>query len=295
MNNLGGEIWQPLQPGLSIIFLDRLHPGLGNKAYKLRPAIERAITQGSSPLVSLGGAWSNHLHALAQMGQAAGIATVGYVRGDADLPKTMMLEDVEAWGMTLRFLSRGEYRKRHAAGFEQGLMQDYPNGLFVPEGGTNAEGLSGVAQLAKDLAQHGPKFERLVLPVGTGGTMAGLLLARQQPCHVIGVSALKQIVAQQNLIEAATRGRLHPGVHFELLPETRFGGYSGCPDALVQRIVTLEAAFDFSLEPIYTAKTLIAALDLVQAHPIKSETLVLHTGGLQGRRGFPALARLSVD
>ena len=288
MNNLGGEIWQPLQPGLSIIFLDRLHPGLGNKAYKLRPAIERAITQGSSPLVSLGGAWSNHLHALAQMGQAAGIATVGYVRGDANCPKTKMLEDAEAWGMTLRFLPRGEYRKRHDAGFAQGLMRDYPSGIFVPEGGSDAEGIAGVAQLIADLARHGPTFERLVLPVGTGGTMAGVLLALKRPCHVVGVSALKQVKTQQKLIDSITFGRLHPGVSFEITPEIRFGGYAACPSALVQRIHQLEAAFDFKLEPIYTAKTLIAALDLVQTQSRFSETLVLHTGGLQGRRGFSA-------
>ena len=290
MNNLGGEIWQSLQPGLSIFYLDRLHPGLGNKAYKLQPAIERAITQGSSPLVSLGGAWSNHLHALAQMGQAAGIATVGYVRGDANCPKTKMLEDAEAWGMTLRFLPRGEYRKRHDAGFAQGLMRDYPSGIFVPEGGSDIEGIAGVAQLVADLMAHGPAFERLVLPVGTGGTMAGVLLALKQACHVVGVSALKPVKAQQNLIDIVTSGRLHPGVSFEVLPETRFGGYAACPEALVQCIHELEAAFDLALEPIYTAKALVAALDLVQAQSAFSETLVLHTGGLQGRRGFAALA-----
>ena len=286
----GEKVWQPLQPGLSIFFLDRLHPNLGNKAYKLRPVIERALAQGCSPLVSLGGAWSNHLHALAQMGQAAGLATVGYVRGDAALPKTMMLEDVAAWGMTLRFLSRGEYRKRYDAGFAQGLMRDYPSGIFVPEGGTDAEGIAGVAQLVADLSDHGPRFERLVLPVGTGGTMAGVLLALKQACHVVGVSALKQVEAQQNLIDSTTSGRLHEGVSFEVLPETQFGGYAACPNALVQRINDLEAMFDLKLEPIYTAKAVITALDLVQAQSRFSETLVLHTGGLQGRRGFGALA-----
>ena len=290
MISSGGEFWQPLQPGLSIFFLDRLHPGLGNKAYKLQPPIERALAGGSAPLVSLGGAWSNHLHALAQMGQAAGLATVGYVRGDENIPKTKMLEDVEAWGMTLRFLSRGEYRKRHDAGFVHRLMWDYPSGVFVPEGGSDAEGIAGVAQLVADLADHGPRFERLVLPVGTGGTVAGVLLALKQACHVVGVSALKQVKAQQNLIDIVTSGRLHPGVSFEVLPETRFGGYAACPDALVQRLQELEAAFDLALEPIYTAKALITALDLVQTQSTFSETLVLHTGGLQGRRGFAALA-----
>ncbi len=286
----GGEIWQPLQPGLSIFFLDRLHPGLGNKAYKLQPVIARALAESSSPLVSLGGAWSNHLHALAKMGRAAGLATVGYVRGDAELPKTQMLKDVEACGMTLRFLSRGEYRKRYDTDFAQALMKDYPNGFFVPEGGSDAEGIAGVAQLVEDLARFGPAFDQLVMPVGTGGTLAGVLLGLRQCCHVVGVSALKQVKAQQVLIEGVTAGQLHPGVTFELLPETRFGGYAACPPELVQCIQDLESEFDLTLEPIYTAKTLIAALDLSKAQTGPGETLVLHTGGLQGRRGFPALA-----
>ena len=49
--------------------LDLLDPLLsGNKWFKLRPHIEAAAAAGADGLISLGGAHSNHLHALAAAG-----------------------------------------------------------------------------------------------------------------------------------------------------------------------------------------------------------------------------------
>jgi len=45
------------------------------------------------------------------------------------------------------------------------------------------------------------------------------------------------------------------------------------------------------LEPIYVAKALWATKALQAAGEIAGQTVVVHTGGLQGRRGFEQLAR----
>ena len=65
-----------------VLRLDRLDQAApGNKAFKLRENLRRAKAQGYTSLASFGGAYSNHLHALAAVGASQGLATVGVIRG----------------------------------------------------------------------------------------------------------------------------------------------------------------------------------------------------------------------
>ncbi len=269
--------------------LERLHPGLGNKAYKLRPLLLDAGRKQARTLVSVGGAWSNHLYALAILGCQQGFETAAFVRGDDGDPRSAMLEDVQSLGMRLHFLSRSEYRQRGVPAFIDQLMRQYPQGYFIPEGGSNALGVSGAEQIVGVLESAQLGFDQLVLPVGTGGTMAGVLRALRQPCHVIGVSAVKRVEQQQRDIQAWVGARLGNAVTYELIPEVHFGGYASCPPNLVESIKLWEAEFGFELEPVYGAKAMSAVLSMKARGELPGETLLLHTGGLQGRRGFAEL------
>ena len=57
-------------------------PAPGNKSFKLSGYIAEARSLGITRLVSFGGAWSNHLHALAAAGHHLGLETIGIVRGE---------------------------------------------------------------------------------------------------------------------------------------------------------------------------------------------------------------------
>ncbi len=85
----------------------------GNKHFKLMGNLAEARRLGVGRLVSFGGPWSNHLHALAAVGAEQGFATVGIVRGDEDTAESAMLADARDWGMQLVRVSRAEYRRRH--------------------------------------------------------------------------------------------------------------------------------------------------------------------------------------
>jgi len=61
---------------------DLLHPIIsGNKWYKLKYFLAAARANSCHTLVSMGGAYSNHLHALAYCGHKLGWATRAFVRG----------------------------------------------------------------------------------------------------------------------------------------------------------------------------------------------------------------------
>ena len=57
----------------------------------------------------------------------------------------------------------------------------------------------------------------------------------------------------------------------------------------MEYLLKLEARYGIELEPIYVAKALWAAEALKASDAIAGRTMVIHTGGLQGRRGFADL------
>ncbi|MCV6614989.1 MAG: hypothetical protein OIF35_08425, partial [Cellvibrionaceae bacterium] len=74
-------------------------------------------------------------------------------------------------------------------------------------------------------------------------------------------------------------------VSWELKPGYAFGGYGKCPPQLQQFISASYATNQVPLEPVYTAKAM-AALCALSRGQTGGNYLFIHSGGLQGRRGF---------
>ncbi|RYY09970.1 MAG: 1-aminocyclopropane-1-carboxylate deaminase/D-cysteine desulfhydrase, partial [Cytophagaceae bacterium] len=92
---------------------DLLNPDLpGNKARKLKYNLQAARTQGHARLLTFGGAYSNHLAAVAAAGWLYGFATIGLVRGEAHQALNPTLARCAAEGMQLHYLVRPTYRRR---------------------------------------------------------------------------------------------------------------------------------------------------------------------------------------
>ncbi|MCB1756404.1 MAG: hypothetical protein KDJ38_12835, partial [Gammaproteobacteria bacterium] len=71
-------------PRLAMVRLDRLAPfASGNKIFKLQETIDYALRAGFPQLLSFGGAFSNHIHALALTARQAGLESIGIIRGEA--------------------------------------------------------------------------------------------------------------------------------------------------------------------------------------------------------------------
>lgn len=78
-----------LQAGVSVALLrlDQTDAVVsGNKWYKLKYNLEWACEQGFRRVLSFGGAYSNHIHALADAGRAMGLETIGMIRGSRLMP-----------------------------------------------------------------------------------------------------------------------------------------------------------------------------------------------------------------
>ena len=91
---------------------DLIHPIIsGNKWRKLKYILHHALMIDSHTIISMGGAYSNHLHALAYVGKQLQVKTIGYIRGEKPRIMNATLQDLQAWGMELRFISRADYRE----------------------------------------------------------------------------------------------------------------------------------------------------------------------------------------
>lgn len=282
---------------LSLWRLDCL-PGVlsGNKYYKLGENLRRAQAAGVSRVASFGGAWSNHLHALAQAGQDANVQTLGLVRAEADLPLTAMLEDARRWGMELHFLSRSDYRRRHSSEFMEALARVYPDTWWVPEGGSNPEGVAGCVTLGREIAQNLPAGEVAVaLACGTGGTLAGVAagLAAETAVHrkirVYGYPVVKGDFYPRTIRDLLWRSGLEAD-NWTVEEGAVSGRYGSCSPALAAFICDFYERHKVALEPVYTGKLLYALYQQVGGGRWRGQHLIaLHTGGLQGLRGYPAL------
>lgn len=272
---------------LAMLRLDRIDPLIsGNKWFKLTEHLNQARDAGASGIISLGGAYSNHLHALAAAGKRFGFPTVGLLRGHPQDTPTVL--DLKAFGMQLHWLGYGGYRARHEPGFWLPWREQYPHLHPVPEGGGGLAGALGCAVLVEQaqaqLSQLGwADYDAWWLAAGTGTTLAGLVLAEAGRRTVYGALA----VPDDHGVAQNVSAMVHNG--YELIDASR-GGFAKVDPLLLDFIERTEQASGVPLEPLYTGKALLALKQQIEAGRFAPGTrlIFIHTGGLQGRRGFNA-------
>ena len=275
----------------AVLRLDLIDPLIsGNKWFKLTDHLRRARAAGADGLISLGGAHSNHLHALAAAGKRFGFATVGLLRGHPQQTPTTL--DLERFGMQLHWLGFAGYRARHEPDFWQPWQALYPNLHQVPEGGGGLAGALGcmplVSRVREQLATIGwQDYDAWWLAAGTGTTLAGLVLGEEGRRRVYGALAVPEDHGVAPQVEAILQAGGLQERNFELVDASR-GGFAKVDDALLAFMRANEVASGIPLEPLYTAKALMALAQAVEKGVITRgmRVVFVHTGGLQGRRGF---------
>lgn len=265
---------------------DLLHPIIsGNKWRKLKYILNDALENGADTLISMGGAYSNHLHALAFAGKSLGIKTQAYIRGEQPALLNPTLRDVQDWGMQLQFVSRGDYRQLRQFKHHDSLPDLKPGEYWLPEGGASHLALQGVAEIIPEIDTE---FDVLMVACGTGTTLAGLIGSAPDHAQVLGVAALK---GGDFLIEDVTNilAEQPTRTKWQILLDYHFGGFGKLTPALTAFMQQFQTQHTVPLEPIYTAKMMFAFYDLLQQDYFKagSRIVMLHTGGLQGWRENP--------
>ena len=271
----------------------------GNKLHKLKPSIAAAHKNGADVLVSFGGPYSNHLHALAYAGHIHGFKTVGIIRGELQDNLTPTQIDCKAWGMRLIGIPRSVFRlcrdkinydsQSQALGDATSLVPEFNymhNAYLIPEGGSHQDAIISLKAAYQDILNRQEYLDitHAVCATGTGATVAGLSLAAPPNVKVLGIQAVAEGEAT---IERIRSWLNHRPSNLSILPG-HLGGFAKTPDRLLSFIAEFESQRDIPLDPIYNGKALFHLQHLFDNNYFKVDdrVLVIHTGGLQGRRSL---------
>jgi 1-aminocyclopropane-1-carboxylate deaminase len=276
--------------GISIFIKreDELHPFIsGNKYRKLKYNLEEAAHLKKDTLLTFGGAYSNHIAAIAAAGNEHHFKTIGVIRGDelADnleevLKKNPTLKFASERNMQFHFVTRRNYRNKTTPEFINNLKEKFGDFYLIPEGGTNKFAVKGCEEI---LVEADNQFDVICSSVGTGGTISGLINVAKKHQKIIGFPALKGDFLQYEISKYVKRSD-----NWSLNTNYHFGGYAKVSEELITFINKFKKETKIPLDPIYTGKMIFGLVDLIKKDYFKKGTkiLAIHTGGLQGIDGM---------
>lgn len=261
----------------------RIHPTIsGNKFRKLKYNILEAKRLNIKILLTYGGAFSNHIAAVAATGKEFGFSTVGIIRGEELFDKiesNPTLRFAQDCGMVFKFITREAYRQKSSDSFVSDLKKEFGDFYLLPEGGTNALAIKGCEEI---LTEPDAEFDYICCSIGTGGTISGIINSSQPHQKILGFPALKGDFLREEITKFATKN------NWELMTDYHFGGYAKINHELISFINEFKATYHIPLDPIYTGKLMFGIFDLLKKgyFPNGSKILAIHTGGLQGIDGM---------
>jgi D-cysteine desulfhydrase len=261
----------------------------GNKPRKLEFILAAALARGSRRLVTSGGLGTNHGLATTILGRQVGLATTLVLVPQpvtASVQRSLLLD--AAYGAELVYAGGvpAAVAKGAAVLAKAALRGERP--FLVPTGGSSRTGELGFVSAGLELgaqvrAGEVPEPAEIWLPVGSGGSLAGLVAGLRLAglaSRVVGVLVTDILPPSPRSLARAARGVLRllrrggaelPALSiatsdFELVRDQLGPGY-GAPTPAGGEAVAAAARCDIRLETTYTGKALAALRERASGGP----------------------------
>lgn len=244
---------------------DSLHPILGgNKVFKLTHFLQEAFDK-KLPLVTAGGAYSNHACAIAKAGQLLNIPIHILIRGEeAAHQPSPVITWLKQQGATIYPVGRKEFHQLNAE-IVQSLFP-FPH-CWVPSGGDSAKGEFGMAESIPFLPAG---YDHWWVASGNGTTARGLhraLRERNRPEKVHGVWVVKGM-------PESTAGPIFHRADY-------LGRFGKSSKEILTQVREISKETGLAIEPVYTGKLLYYFLNETKLGNLSpGRHLLIHTGGL---------------
>jgi 1-aminocyclopropane-1-carboxylate deaminase/D-cysteine desulfhydrase-like pyridoxal-dependent ACC family enzyme len=271
----------------------------GNKARALEYLVGAALEQGAEVLVTAGGPGSNFVPAAALAARAAGLDCEIVLWGDPRGATNVAI--AEAAGA--RILPTGRFDREEvdelAAQRAAELTLAGRPATAVPRGGSTPVGALGFADAAAELVEQlsgAPQPVEVVLPLGSGGSCAGLLAglaAAGATSLVVAVSVsrppedVRRTVLAMARACAALRGTPAPTPDQLELIDARGEGFGTATEQERRRARLALQTEGLFLDTTYGAEAFSVAVDRLLGRP-PGPVVWWHTGGL-----VPAVAHVT--
>ena len=263
---------------------DLLHPHIsGNKYRKLKYNLIQAKEENKDTLLTFGGAFSNHIAALAYAGKLHNFKTIGVIRGDeleSKINENPTLKFAQECGMKFKFETREKYRFKEDSDYIMSLRNKFGDFYLVPEGGTNELAIKGCLEI---LNEDDTDFDYICCAMGTSGTISGIIKSAKTNQTILGFPSLKGTFFDKEIHKFAPNCS-----NWKIINDYNFEGYGKVTPELVDFLNKFYSKHKIPLDPIYTGKMVFGVIDLIKKNyfPKNSKILVIHTGGLQGIEGM---------
>ena len=258
---------------------DLIHPIIsGNKWRKLKYNFEYMKQKKINKVLSFGGAYSNHLHALSWYANFNKIKSIGIVRGEKSTKLNSTLMFCKKNNMDLYYLDRDTYRtNKYSNDLIIDIKKKFKNIHILPEGGCNFLGVKGCKEILDELDE---KYNFICASFGTGCTSAGIINSLRQNEYFLAFSSLKGgEKMKKNISDMSNNSK-----KWQIISDYHFGGFAKKNKKLDDFIKDFYFNHKIKLDPVYTGKLFFGIFDLISRDYFKpkSKILIIHTGGLQG-------------
>ncbi len=273
----------------------------GNKVRKLEFLVAEALHDEAQVLITCGGLQSNHARATALAAAKVGLKSHLFLRDSAGSDIDGNLFIARLVGAEVTFITQQEYEQ--VDDIMQRLADDYAKqgttAYVIPEGGSTALGALGYAlaieEAGRQMKAMRMEFDHIVSAVGSGGTLAGMLLGKSAyglKAQIHGINVCDDAPYFQervsNIVREAKR-RFGFEISLQKKDIDIIDGYVGKGYGLsrqeeIELIKFVARTEGIILDPVYTAKAMFGLRDQIRKGRFAKQEKVLfwHTGGIFG-------------
>lgn len=272
----------------------------GNKIRKLEYLIFDALHKKANVLITCGGTQSNHARATAAVAARLGFKSILYLRGKNPKQMDGNLALDKLFGAEIRYVSQEEYDNIEEIAEKEinSLKKKGLKAVFIPEGGSSPLGIWGYIECTQEIAKQLKSFKNkpshIVTAVGSGGTLAGLVVGKKLygiKSHLVGVNVLKTAGDFEKIIcdlanECSRKYKLGIKVNskdFTILDGYSTEGYENISNEKLELITFISQDYGILLDPTYTGKAFYGMVDhfIYQGNEF-NRLMFIHTGGIFG-------------
>ncbi|MCB0319387.1 MAG: D-cysteine desulfhydrase family protein [Bdellovibrionales bacterium] len=280
----------------------------GNKVRKLEFLVGQAVSEGSDSIITCGGPQSNHCRQTAAAAARCGLACHLLISGEETENShiaNLLLDSI--FGATLHWIGNRN-REEEMENVATKVRHSGGKPYIIPAGGSNSTGTLGYCaafiELWNQLQDANIKVDHIIFPTASGGTQAGLALGaslKNFKGKITGISIDQSPDKEQeykfcaHLAKISNEASQFLGVtkrfsesDFSISYDYLGAGY-GVVGSLEQEAIQLFGNYGLLLDPVYTARTFGALIQLIQKGAFLPEEVVLfwHTGGTTGLHAYP--------
>ena len=281
---------------------DDLLPGAagGNKTRKLDFSIADAMAQGADTIITCGAVQSNHCRLTLAWSVKEGLdchlileeRVKGSYKPEAS-GNNFLFQLLGA--KTISVIPGGSDMLGAMNELAEKLKKEGRKPYIIPGGASNTVGATGYVGCAQEILQQtfesGLKIDNIVVPSGSAGTHAGMLVGMigcnaNIPIYGINVSRPRELqegIVHKLAVETAERVGAGP------IPKSAVDcngdyvgpGYSQVTEGMIEAVKLLAQTEGILLDPVYSGKAMAGLVDYVRKGKFEkgSNLLFLHTGG----------------